>query len=1066
MRRALFQGTAARVLSALLLLGPGAVWLAAQATNATIQGTVTDSTGAAIAGAVVTVKNTATGGTNAVTSNDQGHYVVPDLLVGTYEVDAAKQGFQKVVRSGITLLVGAQAVVDLTLPIGQAQQTVTISGEVSQVNTESAAVSSNVDQVQMRELPLNGRNFNQLIALSPGVTQTFTGSSFYGQSENFSVAGGRPEGQNYLLDGVDVQGFWNHGTGAQSVGSALGVEAIAEMQILTNTYSAQFGGDGGAVNAVTKSGANDFHGSVYDFLRNSALDARGFFDVQRPEFRRNQYGASLGGPIKKDKLFFFVNYEGLANSLGETGRALVPDASVRAQYASTLSPLTAPMLALYPLPNGGERAPGVGIYNSVANLIQHENFGLARLDWTLSTNDSIFFQYHADFANQTVPFSGGGAALPFWPEIDNDRNQYFTAEERHVFSPSLVNQARFGFVRPVQTAQVNGETPALDFFPGTGRENGTVAITGYTSLGANTLIPYSLVQNKFWYGDNMLWIKGNHTLNFGVDVGRIQSNIYAPFIIGGQYSFANFASFAAGTPSTFLGVAPDQGDATRDFREIDVFPYIQDDWKITPTLTLNLGFRWDYTTDPVGVLHPLNTIVEPPSVAPPGSSSFQTVTHVLAHNVNAHNFDPRFGFAWDPFKDHKTSIRGGFGIFHDPIAPREYASDYYLAPPFSFGLQLSLPGRPVPFPNPYPNYTPGSVKSLLPVSILEGVDYQNTTAPYDIQWNFNIQREIAPNTVLMVGYVGSKGVHLTMQIDQNPVVPQTLANGQQIFGTFNGSATAPSVAPLPRINPAFSYVNNGIFSGNSTYNALQVELTHRLAADFTAQVSYTWSRCIDNDSGSYGLEGAGNVMNPYNAGLDRGPCNFNIPQNLVVNGIYQVPFKGNRLKEGWELAPILTAHNGLPFSVTDGFDQAGDQNSTPRPNVLPNCAAMVRSINEWYNPSCLALEPVGTYGNLGRNTFLGPGFLNLDFAIYKNTKINERFNTQFRAEFFNILNHANFGQPTFTNFQDASAVVNGSVQQIQKLNPIAGTINTLAIPASSAFGAPYREIQLGLKVIF
>ncbi|HLI82764.1 MAG TPA: carboxypeptidase regulatory-like domain-containing protein [Bryobacteraceae bacterium] len=1043
----------------------GAGRLAAQASNATIHGTVTDTTGAAIAGATVTVKNTATGVTNTVTTNNQGIYNVPDLLVGTYEVNASKQGFQNVVRSGITLLVGAQAVVDMQLPVGQAQQTVTIQGEVSQVNTESAAVSSNVDQVQMRDLPLNGRNFNQLISLSPGVTQTYTGSAFYGQGENFSVAGGRPEGQAYLLDDTDVQGFWNHGTGAQSVGSALGVEAIAEFQVLTNTYSAQFGGDGGAVNAVTKSGTNSFHGSAYDFLRNSALDARGFFDARKPGFRRNQYGGSLGGPVKKDKLFFFVNYEGLANSLGETGRALVPDQAIRSQYAASLSPLTAPILNLYPLPNGGEEAPGVGIYNSIANLVQHENFVLARVDWTPSANDSIFFQYHADYANQTVPFSGGGGQLSLWPEIDNDRNQYFTSEERHVFSPDVFNVARFGYVRPVQTAHVNGETPPLNFFPGTGREDGEVAITGYTTLGANTLIPYYLVQNKFWYGDTLLWTKGSHTVKFGVDVGRIQSNIYAPFIIGGEYSFASFASFAAATPSLFLGVAPDQGDATRDFREIDVFPFIQDDWKVTRTLTLNLGFRWDYTTDPVGVRHPLNTIVEPPSVAPPGSTGFQTVTHVLAHNVNARNFDPRFGFAWDPFSDHKTSIRGGFGIFHDPIAPREYASDYYLAPPFSFQAQLPI-GHPIPFPNPYPNYIPGSSKATGAVSILEGVDYQNTSAPYNMQWNFNVQREVAPSTVLTAGYVGSKGVHLTMQIDQNPVIPQIGPNGQQIFGVFNGSVTAPSITPLPRLNPAFSYVNNGLFAGYSIYNALQVNLTHRLAANFTAQVSYTWSRCIDDDSGSYGLEGAANVMNPYNAALDRGPCNYNIPQNLVVNGVYQLPFKGNRLKEGWELAPILSARNGLPFTVTDGFDQAGDQNSTPRPNVVPNCAAMVRTVSQWYNPNCFALEPAGTYGNLGRNTFVGPGFLNLDFGIYKNTKINERINTQFRAEFFDILNRANFGLPTSANFADVAAMVNGHAQQVQTLNPIAGAINSLAIPASSAFGAPYREIQFALKVIF
>jgi outer membrane receptor protein involved in Fe transport len=1043
------------ILTALLTV-PAGNRLEAQTTNATILGTVRDSTGAVVSGAAIQVTNVATGVSQTTQTNAQGRYQVPDLLVGNYRVQATLSGFQAAVHTGITLTVGSQSVVDFTLQVGQAQQTVTVSGEVSQVQTTSSAVSSLVDQTQMRDLPLNGRNFTQLVTLSPGVSHASTGTSFYGAGQNFSIAGQRAEGQAVLLDNTDVNGFWNHGTGSGATGSSLGVEAVAEFQVLTNTYSAQFGGSGAVINAVTKSGTNNFHGSAYDFLRNSAMDARNFFDTTKPPFRQNQFGGSLGGPIKKDKLFFFGNYEAQRNALGQTGRAFVPDANahqgmipVNGQLTNVgVSPLISPILDLYPLPNGPEQfqngqPTGVALYNSVDSRIQHENYILGRVDYTISDTDSIYFRYISDRADQIVPYSG--SQIPLWPETDNTRNQYFTMEEKRVVNPSLVNLARFAFVRPVETAMATGEASALNFFPGLGRENGQVNPgSGVSIIGANTLIPYDLIQNKFTYADDVIWTKGNHNIKFGLGITRVQTNLNAPFIIGGSYGFPNLKSFLGGVPSTFLGVAPDQGDATRDFREIDMAPYIEDDWKVSPTLTLNLGFRWDYTTNPVGVRHPLNAILVPPSVNPQNpSTGFTTVDHVYANNVNAHNFDPRFGFAWDPFKDHKTSIRGGFGVFHDQIAPREYASGYYLSPPFSFGFQIAPS-----FPDPFPNYVPGQTATG-PVTIIEGVNYQTTSAPYVMQYNLNIQREVLPNTVLTVGYVGSRGVHLTEQIDQNPPIPTIGPDGNQVFGSINPRSG--TVTPNPRISPAFSRVNNGTTWGLSRYNSLQVSLNRRLTSNLTAQGSYTWSRCLDLISGSFGLEGAGNITDPYNASLDWGRCNYDINQNLQVNALYALPFKGNRVVSGWQVSGILSASSGPPFSVTAGFDQAGLQNSTPRANIVPGCQVMVRQVNEWYNPQCFTLPAVGELGNLGRNTFDGPGLFNTDFAVLKDTRIRESLAVQFRAEFFNIFNHANFFAPVTGNFTQVPFTGGGTI------NPLAGTINA---------AAPGREIQLALKVTF
>lgn len=1046
----------------LLALFGGLAPLSAQTNNASISGTVTDATGAVMSGATVQVKNTGTGATQTFTTDAQGRYRAPDLQIGSYDVQASQQGFQNVIHSGITVTVGSQNVVDFSLPVGQAQQTVTVSGEVSQVNTESSTVGELVSEKQMRDLPLNGRNFEQLLSLAPGVQQLpNSGGELFGNGQNYSVAGSRPEGQAILLDDTDIQGFWNHGTGSGFLGTSLGVEAIQEFQTVTNTYTAQYGGNGAVVNAATKSGTNSFHGSLYEFLRNSDLDARNFFDgATIPPFRRNQFGGSLGGPIKKDKVFFFFNYEGLRQNLGETGVAYVPDAEVRAGYAPNasgtgytyvgVSPSVAPILALYPLPNGAAAGPGVGIYNSVASQVGNENYFIGRIDYNISTNDSFFGRYVSDRAGLTSPYAG--SQIPLWPESDSTRNQYFTSEERHVFSPSLINIVRGAFVRPVEAAQTTGNTPPLEFIPGV--QNGNVTLGGltYSTIGAQPLVPFVIAQNRYYGADDMFWTKGNHSITFGVTVARVQSNLNAPYTIGGDYTFNNITQLLQGTPASFFGPQPGETDAYRDFREIDVTPYIQDQWKVTKTLTLNLGFRYDFATDPVGVRHPLNTIVEPPldvTDLADASTGFTQVPYVFAHNPNLKNFDPRFGFAWDPFKDHKTSVRGGFGIFHDPVAPRTYASDYYLAPPFAFTF-LPYPS----FPAPFANYTPGGPAP--PTSILEGVDYQINTAPYQMQYNFNIQREVMTNTVLSVGYVGSRGVHLFIQHDQNPPIASIGPNGQPVFASLVDG----EIVTNPRLDPNFSYVNNSTPSANSNYNSLQVSLNRRFTRNVQALVSYTWSKCLDDGSGTFGLENAFPWENPYNGQQDYGRCSFDIESALHLSTLVALPFHGNRLVEGWQLTGILSLTSGPPFDINDGFDQAGLQivssGAQERPDYISGCKVILGSPNEYFNPNCFSLQPVGTLGNLGRDVFSGPGVEDFDFAVLKNTRIRENVALQFRAEFFNIFNHPNLPLPNgavFTQGANGTGVINPLAGVIQPLTPYE-TVTTS------------RQIQFALKLVF
>jgi hypothetical protein len=1092
-------------LSFALLVTAGTRITDAQVDKATISGTATDSSGGVLVGASIQARNVGTGVTQTSVSDAQGRYRIPDLPIGNYEVQASMPGFEAVVHTGITLTVGSNPVVDFSLPVGKATQTVSVESQISQVETQTAAVSSLVTGSQMQDLPLNGRNFEQLLTLAPGVQRIIgnpagqsAGNSFYGNQDNYSVSGSRPVGQAFLLDNTDITNFWTHGTGSGVGGTSLGIEAIAEFQVLTNTYGAQFGGTGAVINAVSKSGTNEFHGSAYEFFRNSALDSRNYFDGPSvPEFQRNQFGGSLGGPIKKDKLFFFVNYEGLRSSLGQTEDAFVPDAQVDSitgapgsymgllpcgalnsppsgcsastPYIPTpVSNSIAPILAtIYShflpagpdlpiaLPGSTTLVPsGIGEYRSVASLITNENYVLARMDYTLSSQDSLYGRYVSDRTQVLNPFAG--SAIPLWPDAEHTANQYVTTEEKHIFSPTVLNLARFTFVRTLENGTTTGETPPLDFFPGSGREDGQLSPTGAaTTIGASGLDPFYIIQNKFTEGDDLLWAHGAHSFKVGVSLVRIQTNLSAPIQIGGDFSFATLQSFYQAAPYFFLGAsaptptpcAPNCFSTNRYFRQTEFFPYFQDDWKVTPTLTLNLGLRWDFATNAVGAGGiPLYTILNPLT-----STGFTRVGHAFATNPNWLNLDPRLGLAYDPFKDHKTSIRAGFGIFHEQVVDRTYASAYYLAPPSGATLIVNFTGGAVPYPNPY------SIGPL-PYTGFAGADYRTDTAPYVMQYNLTIQRQSFGGIVLSLGYVGSQGVHLFSERDQN--LPQT-TTGSAVGA---GSLANPFIGV--ETNPNFGSLNNAAATSHSSYNSLQVGLNRQLSHNLQGQVSYTYSKCIDDGSVTSSTEqGAYEVTDPYDQSYDRGRCAFDITHALTVNGMYTLPFRGSRLVSGWELTEILSASTGIPVNIQDGFDQSqlgGIEGDRPNYSGASGChPSQILDVQaepgvlggplQWFNPLCYALQPVGTLGNVGRDSISGPGILDLDFSIIKNTRISEKLNTQFRAEFFNVLNHTNFGQPNFMVFT-------GSPGSPQVYSPTAGQITTLNTAS--------RQIQLALKLVF
>jgi len=1090
-------------LSAGLVLGWSVRRLEAQAT-ASIVGTVTDSSGAAITEASIQVRNVGTGITQATMSDEQGRYRVPDLQIGDYDVQAVKAGFQTVVRRAVTLTVGSQPVVDFALPVGQAQQTVTVESEVSQVETQSTAVGALVEGKQVRDLPLNGRNFTQLLTLAPGVTQIplgapGAGSTFYGNGQKYSIAGSRPSGQAYLLDDQDLTNFWNNGPGAGGLGTALGVEGIAEFQTLTNTYSTQFGGNGAVINASSRPGTNGLHGSAYEFLRNDKLEDRNFFDVQSgaPPFHQNQFGGSIGGPIKKDKIFFFANYEGLRKSQVTSSIVTVPDACAHqflttatagggcgAPVAQNNTPLgTNPSvataiqntMALWPMPNyNPELLTATGAPSETGQAVAldplkgHENYVMGRVDYNISAKDALFVRYVLDYAQRD--FTTG---IPLWPELDTTRDHFVSIEERRLFTARLVNTAHVGFSRTWEDAAVYGSptvsngvaspgtissagTHPLQFLPGSGREDGTIAtFSGLTAVGASTTLPFYLVPNKFSFGDDVIWTSGAHSVKFGGTVTRMRENTWAPFVVGGNWTFPNITAFLQGAASQVQGQVSDlqnpTADATKDYRYWLYSPYVEDQWRVSSRLTITAGVRYSPTSIIGEVRHQMYNLINP--LIPGGK--FVPVTTSSASNPSLRNWDPRIGLAWDPFADHKTSVRASFGMFHNVLFSRDL--NYWLQPPFLTATQTSAQG--LLYPVPYSNLGAGSNTVNVPtngsLSVTNGDYYGVHSTPYQMQWNFNIQRQVMENTVWTIGYIGSHNLHMFIQRDFNYPQPCLSATAGCFYNGAPTYASATGV-PNPRLDPQYNSLQLADNLADSHYHALQTSLDHRFSHNWQAQVSYTFSKSIDNGSGTYGLDGGGIASNPVNMAVDRGLSNFNRKNNLRVSGIYSLPFKvkgfAGGVVNGWQLTGVFSYLSGAPFNATSAPNRVytGTGSNAGRPNAVAGCDLYTgyQTLGAWFNTGCFALQPLGTYGNGGRDTIIGPNLWDLDNSLTKDFKPSERVTVQFRAEAFNIMNHPSF-QLLPTNTQIfAGAALNASAGKIQATN------------------SQPRQVQLALKLLF
>lgn len=1027
-----------------------------QSTSSTISGTVVDPQGARIEGVSVTIKNLGTGATRQVTTDANGDYHVVGLQPSHYEVRVERAGFDGEVRPDLALTVADEAVVNFSLRVRSVSEAVLVTGDASQVETTGSTISGLVDEKKIRDLPLNGRDMAQLILLQPGVVNSrgSVQSSNTGRGTRFSVGGSRPSQNLFQLDGTTINDALNNTPGSAQ-GLLVGVETVKEFRVLTNTYSAEYGRvTGGVFVAVTKSGTNELHGSLFEFLRNDNLDARNFFDQKIPEFRRNQFGFTLGGPIVKNKTFFFGSYEGLREFKGITTVSIVPTAAARAGNLPGVAPITVdarskPILDLYPEPNGRGFSNGTAEFIGTTNRVSKDDFFTVRVDHMFSNSDSIFVRYLFDDSDQVLPRN-----FPEFPNFTVNRKQVVTIEERKIISPNVVNEARFGFNRSTPAELVPKTSRSLSLI--SGRDLGEITVEGVlTAIGTDRTNPKLFFLNNFQVTDNLSILHGRHSLKLGGVFERFQYNGNSESRTRGQLRFRSLADLLRFRVRDLQGASADS-DFARGYRQSLLGFYFQDDFKASRRLTLNLGLRYETVTTPHevnGKVSNLRNILDPEVKV--GDPLF---------NPSRKGFAPRLGFAYDLTGDGKTALRGGFGIFHEQPLFTIFRNPIFRGLPFVNRGRLPACSSTVLPPN---------CVAALPVDpvLFKGVDavteiIQTDLNPtYVMQYNLNIQRELPGSTIVSVAYVGSRGVNFFGQGDTNTAVPQISADGRQFFP-----------AGSKRRNTKFDAVRS-IYQGfSSNYNSLNLGVAKHFTHGLQFQSSYTFGKAIDERSGTGGRQeysnGQARTFDPYARNLDRGRADFDIRHSFVANATYDLPFGkalqgvAGQLSSGWQLNTIVTISSGVPFGVfVDGDPDrdATDENSA-RPNRVSGVSltpAGGRSPDLWFNLAAFAPPEVGFRGTAGRNIIEGPNFRSVDFSVVKNFRIDEKRSIQFRAEAFNLFNRANFDLPA--NAEDG--------EQVFTFTPASGSTPASFKPTASG-GKIFstigdsRELQFALKFIF
>jgi outer membrane receptor protein involved in Fe transport len=1122
----------AAVLLALCIFFAGSARVRAQVAGATLSGVVSDAKGAVIAQANVSIQNLATGVTREATTNGDGFYSAPNLLPGRYQVKVSSPSFETVLQKGIQLTVGAQQTLNLTMQPGNNTQTVVVSEAPPSVQTSSSTISATVDARTVRELPLNGRDWTSLATLEPGVasipnqaTDSFSANKGNrGFGNQLSNGGHRPNENTYRVNGLVINDYSNAAPGG-ATGVNLGVDAIAEFSVLTSDYTAEYGRTSGAViNGITKSGTNQLHGTAYFFDRDSIFDARNYFDGVKPPFRRVQFGASAGAPIVKDKAFIFGDYEGIRQSQSSSGSIHVPDAASRALAV----PAIQPYLALWPVaPGGAPDVNGIQTFDVSVPTKAQENYVIARYDQKLSKADNLDATYFFDTGPQTQADPLGNAIHQVF-----SRRQAGTAEETHIFSPSFANTVRGGvshIIGDINTP-VSGNAVATDkalaIAPGAAAPP-EIPVSGLTTAyGLNGF-------NKFthdWWSiqayDDAFFTRGTHSLKMGFAYENMQYNILEQLSPNGRMNtYSTLASFLSNAPKQLNALAPG-GSTEVQLRQNLFAGYVQDDWRVRTNLTLNLGLRYEMTTRPTDAHNVPAYTVNGYTVPAAGFQEIVSLTNCtpgttacgpigvdspLQSNPTTKNFEPRLGFAYDPFKDGRTAIRAAFGMFDVLPLPYEFGLNTAATAPFQIigtdpNAQLGTGAI-----DPNVSFNRQQIRNRF-------IDSHPKRA-YVMNWNLNVQQQFGKTWTGMIGFVGSRSLHLSAAADDiNLVQPTAVPGVGYVFpcdpSLLAAGNTCGNQATGTRIDSNWggsSGIRPVLYDGASSYSSLQSQIKKTMSNGIQGQLSYTWSKCRDLSSApvtgdTYLNSIAVPLLLQKSARL--GACDFDLRQIATGNLIWDLPtaqFGSGLVRtvvNGWELGGIVTAETGAPFTVTtgNGNDPLGTgfngDFSMDFADRLPNCKATHGGVN-YLNLACFtpptapaslpiatAANPLGcapgsypnykdangnpippppgrqfcsnVLGNSGRNSFYGPKLTDVDFSIFKNTKvprISEAFSLQLRAEFFNVLNHTNFLSPGFLN----------TFGQNNSAFDFDGSSLPTALNQTSTTS---RQIQFGAKVIF
>ena len=1055
----------------------------AQLDTGTISGTVTDQSGAAAPGATLTIRNVETGVSRKVETNPGGRYEATALPVGHYEVNASLSGFQTTVRKGIELTVGRHAVVDLALQVGEVSQSITISGEASFVETTTATVSNLVNEKRVLEIPLNNRDLTQLSYFQPGVLRiprggTRSRSEISGLGDRLSVAGARATQNVYLLDGMSNSDL--SGNAQSASGAYTGAETIKEFQIITNNYSAEYPSKPGAiVSAVTKSGTNSFHGSIYEFLRNDNLDAAKWednaFGQRKPEFKRNHFGGSLGGPIVRDRTFFFTSYEGMRERVTKTGTATVPSLEGRRGILGNrtvlVSDVVRPFLDTFPLPGQGnvviqDFRDGRALIASPEREPTNENFGAVKIDHQFASEKKGFLSvtYNVDEAERAV-----FTVLPGEDSVTTASTKHvISARHTSILSPALLNEFAVGITRATPKrglAVPEGiDLSKLAFAPDRTLMGG-VYVSDLTNIGYPRE-GSSWGQNLLTFKESVSLTHQGHTMKMGMELNRIQNPVRTTSgSYNGTYSFDSLELFLQNRPRLFEidlpKGTPVQGTVARAVRKFDLRQflfgfYLQDNYQVRPSFTLNLGLRYEFMTLPTeaeGNLAALRNFTDPTTVVGP-----------VFTNPTLKSFSPRLGFAWSP-GSRKTSLRGGFGIYYDHPTLYHWQTNVQEMVPLNVAgavEDLASTGL-IRFPVAATTQT-----NLLRATPNIRTPEYNQKPTYVYRWSLTLERELG-TWFVSASYTGARARHLWLQGDAN--VNRWIGWPENPTGPKRFPATG-GVA----INPAFNNIWVQSPNGNSYYHGLALNVQKRLTAGLQVQAAYTFSKSIDQGSGNTSaadqLPQSQRSIYYWDMQFRRGPSILDIRNNFVTNFTYEFPKTalagwGGTALNGWQMNGILGASSGHPFSASDGTraqSQAMRRAGGLRPNLIPggNNNPVLGEPGGYFDSSqfipstclggrfCRAGDPdyqVGYFGNLGQNTLVGPGLVTFDFSLTKNFQFTEEKRLQFRAEFFNLLNRANFAIPASRAF-----LSNGNA------DPEAGRITQTRTSA--------REIQFGLKFTF